>query len=174
MTQPIRLPEHIEIAALKLEIFPTDRRLEMTELVTAKYVRTNTTRPSRHEAVKSPIPFLKSDEAYGDLGFHMSWKCITQPYVDEAESHYHDFNQYLVFLGGDPENMLNLGGEVEMTLSEDGKNLEKHIFSQCTTVFIRAGLYHCPLVFTKVERPFVFYNFALTKHYEKKKIELNA
>lgn len=140
----------------------------MAELITAKYIRTNTTRPSRHQQVTAPIPFLKSAEDYGDLGFHMSWKCITMPYIDEEETHRHDFNQFLVFLGGDPNNMLDLGGEVELTLSEDGTNLEKHVFTAFTTVFIRAGLFHCPLVFTRVDMPFVFYNFALTRQYTKK------
>jgi len=140
----------------------------MTELITAKYIKTNTTRPSYHEAVTAPIAFLKSAEDFGDLGLHMSWKCISIPYTDEIKPHYHDFNQFLVFLGGDPSNMLDLGGEVELTLSEDGVNMEKHVFTSLTTVFIRAGLYHCPLVFTKVEKPFIFYNFALTKQYEKK------
>ena len=138
-----------------------------TELKTAKYIKLNTTRPSRHDAVTTPIPFLKSSEDYGNLGFHMSWKCIEIPYVDEEESHYHDFDQFLVFLGGDPHNMLGLGGEVEITLSEDGVNMEKHVLSTFATVFIKAGLYHCPLVFTKVERPFVFYNFAITDNYRK-------
>ena len=77
----------------------------MAELITAKYVRTNTTRPSRHAQVTAPIPFLKSTEDYGDLGFHMSWKCITVPYTDESETHRHDFNQFLVFLGGNPNSM---------------------------------------------------------------------
>jgi hypothetical protein len=141
----------------------------MAELATAKYIRTNTTRPSRHEAVTDPIAFLKSDEAYGNLGLHMAWKCIQKPYVDEAEAHYHDFPQYLVFLGGNPHNMLDLGGTVEMTLGEDINHLEKHVFTKMTTVYIRPGLYHCPLVFTKVDRPFVFYNYALTQHYQKLK-----
>jgi hypothetical protein len=140
----------------------------MTELATAKYIRTNTTRPSRHPQVTAPIPFLKSAEDYGDLGLHMSWKCITIPYVDEPEPHYHDFPQFLAFLGGDPNNMLDLGGEVEMTLSEDGVTMEKHVLTTFATVFIPAGVFHCPLVFTRVDKPFVFYNFALTKQYEKK------
>ena len=140
----------------------------MAELVTAKYIRRNTTRPSRHPQVTAPIPFLKSAEDYGNLGLHMSWKCIMQPYTDEVESHYHEFDQFLAFLGGDPNNMLDLGGEVEMTLSVDGKKMEKHVLTSFATVFIPAGLWHCPLVFTKVQRPFVFYNFALTKNYEKK------
>jgi len=138
-----------------------------TELITAKYLKYNTTRPSRHKEVTNPIPFLKASEDYENLKFHMSWKCISIPYIDEAETHKHDFDQYLVFLGGDPNNMLDLGGEVEITLSEDGVNMEKHTFSCFTTIFIKAGLYHCPLVFKKVDRPFVFYNFAITDHYNK-------
>jgi hypothetical protein len=137
------------------------------EPVTAKYIKLNTTRPSRHADVTAPIPFLKSNEEYGDLGFHMSWKCIVRPYTDEPEAHRHDFPQFLVFLGGDPNNMLDLGGEVEITLSEDGKNFEKHLLTTMATVYIPAGLYHCPLVMKKVERPFVFYNFALTDKYVK-------
>ncbi len=101
----------------------------MAEMKTAKYVRTNVTRPSRHAAVTAPIPLLKSDEQYGNLGFTTYWKCISRPYVDESDTHRHDFNQFLVFLGGDPNNMLDLGGEVELTLSEDGVNLEKHVFT---------------------------------------------
>ena len=85
----------------------------MSNLKTVKYIRTNTTRPSRHEQVTAPIPFLKSDKDYGDPGLRMSWKCITVPYVDESESHWHDFDQFLVFLGGDSNDMLDLGGEVE-------------------------------------------------------------
>jgi hypothetical protein len=123
-------------------------------LATAKYIKTNTTRPSWHPQVTAPIPFLKSAEDYGNLGLHMSWKCITVPYTDESEPHFHNFNQFLCFLGGDPNNMLDLGGEVELTLNEDGVNMEQHVFTSLTTVSIRAGLHHCPLVFTKVEKPF--------------------
>lgn len=140
----------------------------MAELKTAKYIKTNTTRPSRHQQVTDPIPFLKSTEDYGNLGLHMSWKCITVPYTDEAEPHYHDFDQFLVFLGGNPRNMLELNGEVEITLSEDGKNMETHRLTTFATVYIPAGVWHCPLVFTRVDKPFIFYNFALTANYQKR------
>jgi hypothetical protein len=139
----------------------------MVELKTAQYIRTRTTRPSRHEAVTAPIPIMKSDENYGDLGFNMYWKCISKPYVDESTPHRHDFNHFLVFLGGDPYNMLDLGGEVEFTLSEDGVNLEKHVFTKYTTVFVKVGLYHCPLVFTKVNKPFIFYDIVFTRQYSR-------
>jgi hypothetical protein len=138
---------------------------------TSKYIRTNTTRPSRHAAVTAPIPILRSDAEYGDKNFYMNWKCAEKPYVDEADTHRHDFDQYLVFLGGDPRNMLDLGGEVELTLSEDGVNLETHTFTTFTTVYIKAGLYHCPLVFKKVTKPIIFYYYVSRLKYDRIKTE---
>jgi len=140
----------------------------MAILQTAKYIRTNTTRPSFHAEVTAPIPVLYCDENYGNKGFWMYWKCIEKPYVDEAETHKHDFDQYLVFFSGDPKNMLDLGGEVELTLSEDGINKEVYIFTKYTTVYIRAGLYHCPLVYKKVTKPIIFYDFVNTMQYNRK------
>ena len=140
----------------------------MAELITAKYIRTNTTRPSRHPEVTAPIPVLRSDENYGNQNFFMYWKCITKPYTDEAETHRHDFNQYLVFLGGDPNNMLDLGGEIEFTLSEDGVHKETHVFTSYTTVSVKAGLFHCPLIFKKVTKPIIFYDFVPTMQYARK------
>lgn len=141
---------------------------------TAKYIRTNTTRPSAHVEVTAPIPVLRCDEDYGNKGFWMYWKCIEKPYIDESEIHKHDFDQYLVFLGGDPTNMLDLGGEIELTLSEDGINKEVHIFTQFTTVYIKAGLYHCPLVYKKVTTPIIFYDFVSTMQYNRKFKDTNT
>lgn len=121
------------------------------------------TRPSRHAEVTAPIPVLKSDEDYGNHGFWIYWKCIIRPHVDESETHKQDFNQYLVFLGG-----LDLGGEVELTLSEDGIEKEVHTFTRYTTVYIRAGLHHCPLIYKKVTKPIIFYDFVNTQQYTRK------
>jgi hypothetical protein len=146
----------------------------LTSMQTAKYIRTNTTRPSAHVEVTAPIPILRCDEDYGNKGFWMYWKCIEKPYIDESETHKHDFDQYLVFLGGDPTNMLDLGGEIELTLSEDGINKEVHIFTQFTTVYIKAGLYHCPLVYKKVTTPIIFYDFVNTMQYNRKFKDTNT
>jgi hypothetical protein len=136
-------------------------------MITDKYIRTNTTRPSFHKEVTAPIPVLRCDENYGNKGFWMYWKCITVPYTDEIETHKHDFDQYLVFLGGNPNNMLELGGEVEFTLSEDGIHKEVHTFTTYTTVYVRAGLYHCPLVYKKVNSPIIFYDFVNSDQYKR-------
>ncbi|OGO30872.1 MAG: hypothetical protein A2Z29_01295 [Chloroflexi bacterium RBG_16_56_11] len=140
----------------------------MAEMKTAKYIREAPTRPSNHKEVTSPIPTLTSDETYGNEGFQMYWEAVTVPFImNPAPPHQHPFTQYLIFLGGDITNLTDLGGVVELTLSEDGKNLEKHIITRATTVYIPAGLYHCPLEFTKVTRPILFIDMFFAAKYRK-------
>jgi len=66
-------------------------------------------------------------------------------------SHAHDFDEYLLFLGMNPEDQFDLGGEVELWLGD-----EKHMITRTCAVFAPAGLPHCPLVVHKVDRPFMF------------------
>jgi hypothetical protein len=63
----------------------------MSELKTAKYLRTETTRPSNHKEVTSPIVTMSSDENYGDLGFTTYWETVTQPFVMAPDMHKHEF-----------------------------------------------------------------------------------
>jgi hypothetical protein len=125
----------------------------LAELITSKYVRTLESRASRHKEVTTPVPFVDSDKTFGNMGFHTYWQTIDKPFVMAAESHRHDFPQFLYFLGGDGSNLLDLGGVIEFTLSEDGKKMEKHIITKATMIYIRPGLYHNPMVFKKVTKP---------------------
>ena len=140
----------------------------MVVLKTAKYIREAPTRQSNHPEVTSPIPTLTSDENFGNLGFHIYWEAVTVPFImNPAPPHKHDFPQYLCFLGGDITNLVDLGGEIELTLSEDGVKLEKHTITRATTVYIPAGLYHCPLIFTKVTQPILFMDIIYAQRYKK-------
>ena len=140
----------------------------MSTQETDKYIRIGTTRPSFHPEVTAPIPVMYADDTFGKKNFWMYWKCIEVPYTDEAETHKHEFDQYLVFLSGDPRNMLDLDGEIEFTLSLDGIHKEVHTFTRYTSVYIPAGLYHCPLVYKKVTKPIIFYDFVNTLQYNRK------
>ena len=82
----------------------------------------------------------------------------------QAESHVHDFDQYSCFFGSASTDILNLNSVVELTLSVDNVHVEKHIITKATTVFIPAGLYHCPLAYTKVDKPMMFLNIFSLKN----------
>jgi mannose-6-phosphate isomerase-like protein (cupin superfamily) len=72
--------------------------------------------------------------------------------ADLEKSHTHDFDEYLVFLGTDPNDHFDLGGEVELWVGD-----EKRMLTRSCAVFVPAGVPHCPLVVHRVDRPFIFF-----------------
>jgi hypothetical protein len=67
--------------------------------------------------------------------------------------HTHEVAELLVHIGTNPDDPSDLGAEVEMCM---GKNLEKHIITKSTIVYIPPGTIHCPWTIKRVDRPFIF------------------
>ena len=78
-------------------------------------------------------------------------------------SHTHDWDEYVGFIGSNPEDPHNLCGEVEITLGD-----EKHILTKSCAVFIPKGLLHCPIVFRRVDRPIFYFSTGPKALYDKK------
>jgi hypothetical protein len=99
------------------------------------------------------------------LGYH----CITSRYYVD-KNHGHDFHELLCFLGGDPQNINDLGAEVSIKL---GDELEEHVFNTAGIISMPPGLKHCPLEVRNVKKPVVFLEVSLTDTFgqaaEKKK-----
>ena len=91
------------------------------------------------------------------LGYH----CINDNY-EALGTHAHDFHELLCFIGGDPENIDDLGAEISICL---GDEREEHIITSATVVSIPPGLKHCPLIVKKVTKPFVFLEVSTTSGY---------
>jgi hypothetical protein len=89
---------------------------------------------------------------------------ITAPTLMEEFAHSHDFDMYLYFLSFDPDNMGDLGAEIEIGLGEEQ---ERHIITTPTTVYIPSGLVHCPLEFKRVDKPILFVHCTLASKYYK-------
>jgi hypothetical protein len=64
------------------------------------------------------------------------------------QAHTHKYDEILGFFGSDTESIFDLGGEVELWLGD-----EKHTIKNSCLVFIPKGLQHCPLTFTRVDKP---------------------
>jgi hypothetical protein len=140
----------------------------MAELKTAKYVKELPLRTSHHPEIPGPIPTLTSDESFGNMGYTTYWEGITKPFVHASTPHKHDFPQYLFFLGGDLLHLTELNAEIEINLSLDGVNLDKYILTKATSIYIPAGLYHNPLIYHKVDKPFIFIDLYFSDKYERK------
>ena len=91
------------------------------------------------------------------LGYH----CINDNYEAPAP-HKHDFHELLCFIGGDPENIDDLGAEISICLGEEQ---EEHIITSAAVVSIPPGLTHCPLKVKKITKPIVFLEISTTSGY---------
>ncbi len=91
------------------------------------------------------------------LGYH----CINTNYEVPAP-HAHDFHELLCFIGGNPEDINDLGAEISICL---GDELEEHIITSATVISIPPGLKHCPLKVIKITKPFVFLEISSTTGY---------
>ncbi len=99
---------------------------------------------------------IKESPMIIDIGWRFE---IPDPDPVEWE-HSHDFDEALCFIGTDPENPRDLGGEIEFEI--DG---EKHTFDKTTVVYIPKNLPHCPFIHKRVDRPFLLVVVGLASKY---------
>jgi len=67
---------------------------------------------------------------------------------------YHPHDECFIYMGADPNNPLDLGGEVHIWLGL-GERAEEHVITKPSLVWIPKGLVHTPIVFKNVRRPFL-------------------
>ena len=82
----------------------------------------------------------------------------------EGGGHAHNFDELFLYIGLDPHDTLNLGGEVEFWLGE-GDEAEKFVTTKATAAWVPAGVVHNPQYFRRVDRPFLMVVIALTGDY---------
>jgi len=115
------------------------------------------------------ILFLDNEVAPGAFYVECVWIMPPREGLPEAEDrprgapvkpHAHDYDEVIAFFGTNPEDLHDLGGEVELWLGD-----EKHIITKSCMVFIPAGLQHCPLSFHRVDRPIFHFTTGPGKMY---------
>lgn len=127
-----------------------------------RYIITETPRHPDHPQsrdIESDVPWCDSlyidNELGGTVpGAYYLETCLvlrTGTMEDLKVPHTHSFDEYLLFLGTNPDDQFDLGGEVELWLGD-----EKYMLTKTCAVLAPAGLPHCPLIIHKVERPFMF------------------
>jgi hypothetical protein len=78
------------------------------------------------------------------------------------QPHTHDFDEVIGFFGTDPNNLNDLGAEIEFYIDN-----ERNIMNQTFLAFIPAGVIHCPLNILKITRPVFHFATNTGKLYDK-------
>ena len=82
---------------------------------------------------------------------HMQLSVVRKPYMFHAATHKHNFTSFAYFFGSNPMDMKEFDAEIELSLGEER---EKHVINSPAVVVMPPGLYHCPVNYTKVDKPF--------------------
>jgi hypothetical protein len=137
----------------------------MAETKYGKYIMKAPLRKATNDEVIEPIVHLigERDGGGANITFSRSW--ITQPLTMIKEPHKHDFDQFLLFMGGNPLDVNDFGAEIEITL---GAEEEKHKIDAPTLVHIPKGLLHGPLKYKRVDKPIEFLDIFLAPTYIRK------
>lgn len=131
----------------------------MAELKYGKYVLQH---PLEHGEFGPKINVVGERDFNSD--FSVIYLPVTKPVLMEKFAHKHEFDIYLTFLGFDPNGLEDLGGEIEMFMGEEG---EKYIIKNPTSIYIPKGLVHCPLNFTRIDKPILLVHATLAPKYYK-------
>jgi hypothetical protein len=89
---------------------------------------------------------------------------VQAPCVMEEFPHSHEFDMYLHFWSYDPDDMDSLPAEIEIGLGL-GEEREMYTINSPTSVYIPAGMIHCPLIFKRVDKPIILFHTSIASKY---------
>ena len=70
------------------------------------------------------------------------------------QPHKHEYSELLIYLGTNPDDPEELGGEIDLWLGE-GEQLEKITLTTSSSILIPPGLAHLPIFYKNIHRPIV-------------------
>jgi hypothetical protein len=115
------------------------------------------------DVVPGPQAYFRGESDLPGAKINMGWQIFVKPYKLELESHHHDCDEYLFFLGSTfPDLVGSFDAEVDYFI---GKEYEKHTITQATVLYIPAGLEHNPCDIKRVGKPLFFTALALAPYF---------
>jgi len=113
--------------------------------------------------IASPQVYFRGASQIPGAGMNMGWQMFTEPYKLEVDSHRHDVDEYLIFLGATlPDLIGSFDGEIELFLGEE---YERHIITKATVLYIPRGMEHCPLDIKRLTKPMMFSALMLAPYF---------
>jgi len=130
-----------------------------------KYIVREPFRQSTNKEVIEPIINLEGARHGGGAALTVSRSWITQPFQMIKVPHKHNYDQFIIFAGGNPLDVREFGAELEFSLGEE---CEKHIINSPCMIHIPAGLSHGPLRYIRIDKPIELLDIFLAPEYIRK------
>ena len=132
------------------------------ELKYEKYFAKNVVKKNQWEGEGIGLSSVPKSVIPEDARMTLGISVVRTPYMFHEPTHKHLFTEYFFFFGSNPLDMNEFDADVEFSF---GAEREKHVISSPTIVIIPPGVYHCPLNYARVGKPFYCLEAFLTSKY---------
>ena len=136
----------------------------------SKYAKYLIPAPIRTDVLLKDKPdmlFQMGRECWEGANFCTDWHYVTQPAVINEVPHRHTYDCYLCFIGGDPSNIRDFQAELWLYLGDEHEQ-EKFVITSPTSIWIPAGMVHCPFIVKEVTKPIFYFGHTITSFDEVK------
>lgn len=93
--------------------------------------------------------------------YNMMFSWYLKPPPKPLEAHNHDNPEIIIFLGSNPEDPYDLGGEIEFWMEDERYDLTRSCF-----IWVPRGMKHCPMVVKRVDRPIIHLGSSVKPGYQ--------
>ena len=115
------------------------------------------------DTILTPTISFRGNSDLPGAGINMGFRYYVKPYKMELQSHHHDVDEYLFFLGAQlPDLMANFDAEIEIFL---GPEYERHIITKPCILYIPRGFEHNPMDIKRVGKPLLFIPLLLAPYF---------
>jgi hypothetical protein len=115
------------------------------------------------DTILSPTISFRGNSDLPGAGINMGFRYYVKPFKMELQSHHHDVDEYLFFLGAQlPDLMANFDAEIEIFL---GPEYERHIITKPCILYIPRGFEHNPMDIKRVGKPLLFMPLHLAPYF---------
>jgi hypothetical protein len=101
---------------------------------------------------KSPQAYFRGACQIPGSRFNVGYGYVTQPGIVDPYPHKHYADEYLVF-GSGTLNAKDWDAHIELTIGL-GDDAELYVIDEPMTIRIPAGIWHCPLNFVRITKPY--------------------
>jgi mannose-6-phosphate isomerase-like protein (cupin superfamily) len=118
---------------------------------------------SSTDVVPGPQAYFRGESDLPGAKINMGWQILVKPYKMELESHHHDVDEYLFFMGATfPDLCGSFDAEIEFFV---GPEYERYIITQACVLYVPAGLEHNPSDFRRIGKPLFFSALQLAPYF---------
>jgi hypothetical protein len=105
----------------------------------------------------SPQAYFRGEIYMEEATYHINWQVFTAPNNMENPHIHQGAEEYIYFMGADPMNIFDFDCEIEMFFGDDPDHMESRLITKPTVIRIPANVWHCPILFRKMNKPILFH-----------------